>query len=123
MGADRRVLEYGLEVAGRKFVALDYSASQCRTHSFWAICEDKESGFTRKVIRDILGDYSDELVVAKHAARRGQLYATTYDAGNIGRIGQMSDFTHEKTGACYSDGCGIVKQACLDGETGSWNGR
>ncbi|KAK4701279.1 RNA-dependent RNA polymerase, partial [Phenoliferia sp. Uapishka_3] len=110
----RRCLEHGLEFGGRKYVALDYSASQARTNAFWAICEDYSVGFTRKKVRALLGDYSGEKIVAKHAARRGQLYSTTRDIGVVDKIGRIPDYETEEDeeGGRYtfSDGVGICTQ-------------
>lgn len=36
MARFRRCLEFGIRVAGRKFLPLSYSASQARTHALWA---------------------------------------------------------------------------------------
>lgn len=82
----RRVLSYGIHIAGRLYVFATFSESQvrcvipisprspktnlpCREHGLWMISEDGD--FTVAAILASMGDLSKERIIAKHAARQG----------------------------------------------------
>ncbi|KAM0755671.1 RdRP-domain-containing protein [Meredithblackwellia eburnea MCA 4105] len=71
---------------------------------------DPKSGFTRAAVRDALGDFTKETIIAKNAARRGQLYSTTREVCNVDKIGTVPDFKTEDESYTYSDGVGICTQ-------------
>ncbi|KAI5480570.1 hypothetical protein MNV49_000266 [Pseudohyphozyma bogoriensis] len=106
----RRCLKYGIKIGGRIFKILDYSASQARNASYWAIAEDREQGFTCDAVREAIGDFSEEKIVAKNAARRGQLYSTTRAVGIVRRVRTIVDFTTTDGSSTFTDGVGICNQ-------------
>ncbi|KAH8921190.1 RdRP-domain-containing protein [Atractiella rhizophila] len=80
----------------------------------------KSGSFTRKEVRNCLGNFDDERVIAKLAARRGQLFSTTSPAGRVGRIVDIPDYTVLATVAqgtvkkyTYSDGVGVTSEAIM----------
>lgn len=109
----RRCLDYGLKVGGRIYLPLAYSASQARTHAFWAISFVSGS-FTRLRIMNYLGDFDTERIVAKNAARRGQSFSTTTDAGEITTVSLIDDYQNEDLSYTYSDGVGICTQKVIE---------
>ncbi|KAL8286145.1 hypothetical protein RQP46_004633 [Phenoliferia psychrophenolica] len=103
-------LSMGYEVKGDDLDSKEGILSRFRTNAFWAVHEDTPNGFTRKRIRAVLGDFSSEKIVAKHAARRGQLFSTTRDVGVVDKVGHTPDYKTEDEEYTFSDGVGLCTQ-------------
>ncbi|KAL3588143.1 hypothetical protein FPOAC2_14042 [Fusarium poae] len=74
----RRVMDEGIEIAGRKYLFLGFSHSSLRSHSAWFSAPFPNQDFQQQtcdVILGALGDFQDIRVPAKCAARIGQAFS------------------------------------------------
>ena len=103
----RRALAAGLDVAGRRFEPLAFSASQLRgqQYHFWA----PSPGTSSNDVRSWMGDFSAERCVAKHAARMGQCFSTTLCASAGDEpYERIEDVKTADQRYIFSDGCGTI---------------
>ncbi|KAJ6525898.1 RNA dependent RNA polymerase-domain-containing protein, partial [Mycena vulgaris] len=104
----RNVLINGVWVAGRHYVFLAAGESQLKDHSCWMVCEDGD--FTANLVRERMGDFSNERVVAKYAARMGLCFSATRHVVDLTEsdVEPLDDVKH---GAyTYTDGVGNCSQ-------------
>lgn len=64
-------LKYGIQIGTRHYEFLAYSSSQLREHGCWFFASTDT--LNADMIRENMGDFSGEHVVAKYAARMGQV--------------------------------------------------
>ncbi|KQK09241.1 probable RNA-dependent RNA polymerase SHL2 [Brachypodium distachyon] len=67
----------GFYMCGRKYSFLAFSSNQLRDRSAWFFAEDSKSKTTVESIRKWMGRFTSKNV-AKHAARMGQCFSSTY---------------------------------------------
>ncbi|KAJ7215012.1 RNA dependent RNA polymerase-domain-containing protein [Mycena pura] len=104
----RNVLKYGVCVAGRHYVFLAAGESQLKDHSCWMVCE--EGDFTADRVRQQMGDFSAEHVVAKYAARMGLCLSATCTVVEL-EADDVEFLPDVKHGAyTYTDGVGNCSQ-------------
>ncbi|KAI8959704.1 RdRP-domain-containing protein [Daldinia sp. FL1419] len=102
-----RVLQNGIQIAGRHFQYLATGNSQFREHGAYFFSPTEF--LTCDNIRNWMGDVNHIRVVAKHASRLGQCFSTTRipKASPIGQaIVQIDDIEHN--GWCFTDGVGKI---------------
>ncbi|KAI0790029.1 RNA dependent RNA polymerase-domain-containing protein [Abortiporus biennis] len=113
----RRVLEYGICVAGRHYTFLCFGESQVKERGFWAISESLDGGFTVANVLASIGDLSGERVIAKHAARQGLALSATRSIEVDVIVEVIPDIEHED---CFgrkfnfTDGAGECSQGFLN---------
>ncbi|KAJ7358168.1 RNA dependent RNA polymerase-domain-containing protein [Mycena albidolilacea] len=102
------VLRNGVYIAGRHYVFLAAGESQLKDRSCWMVCEVGD--FTADRVREEMGDFSEEHVVAKYAARMGQCFSATKHAVDLLEtdIEGLHDIQHDKY--VYTDGVGNCSQ-------------
>ncbi|BAC00725.1 putative RNA-dependent RNA polymerase [Oryza sativa Japonica Group] len=71
----RMLLTEGFHMCGRKYSFLAFSSNQLRDKSAWFFAEDRKT--TVEAIRKWMGRFTSKNV-AKHAARMGQCFSSTY---------------------------------------------
>lgn len=71
----KRALRHGIEVAGLQYDFLAWGNSQLREHGCYFFAGAKD--LNTSIIRDEMGAFNNEKVVAKRAARMGQCFSTT----------------------------------------------
>ncbi|KAJ7073163.1 RNA dependent RNA polymerase-domain-containing protein [Mycena amicta] len=105
----RNVLKNGVYIAGRHFVFLAAGESQLKDHSCWMVCEHEE--FTADRVREQMGDFSGEKVVAKYAARMGLCLSATAPVAElkVKDIEEIEDIQHGDY--TYTDGVGNCSQS------------
>ncbi|KAF7350656.1 RNA-dependent RNA polymerase [Mycena sanguinolenta] len=106
----RNVLHNGVWIAGRHYKFLAAGESQLKDHSCWMVCE--MDGFTADRIREQMGDFSKEHVVAKYAARMGLCFSATRHVVDLVKadIEPLDDITHNEGKYTYTDGVGNCSQ-------------
>ncbi|KAF7300221.1 RNA-dependent RNA polymerase [Mycena kentingensis (nom. inval.)] len=106
----RNVLRSGVDVAGRHYVFLATSESGLKEHSSWMICEDPASNFTADRVREQMGDFSGEKVVAKYSARMGLCLSATVPVAELDEddVEELPDVKHGKY--TFTDGVGNCSQ-------------
>lgn len=72
----RRALSSGIVVVGRSYEFLAYGNSQLREHGAYFFSSTK--GLNASTIRGEMGEFDNEKIVAKRAARMGQCFSTTH---------------------------------------------
>ncbi|RMZ85701.1 hypothetical protein DV737_g456, partial [Chaetothyriales sp. CBS 132003] len=72
----KRTLTHGISIAGRHYEFLAWGNSQLREHSCYFFSKT-ENGVTAEKIREEMGVFEHEKIVAKRAARMGQCFSTT----------------------------------------------
>ncbi|KAJ7776043.1 RNA dependent RNA polymerase-domain-containing protein [Mycena maculata] len=104
----RNVLKHGVYIAGRHYVFLAAGESQLKDHSCWMVCEDGD--FTADRVREQMGDFSGEHVVAKYAARMGLCFSATRHVVTLveSDVEPLDDVKHGKY--TYTDGVGNCSQ-------------
>ncbi|KAJ7849210.1 RNA dependent RNA polymerase-domain-containing protein [Mycena olivaceomarginata] len=104
----RNVLRNGVYIAGRHYVFLAAGESQLKDRSCWMVCEVGD--FTADRVREEMGDFSEEHVVAKYAARMGQCFSATKHVVDLLEtdIEGLDDIRHDKY--VYTDGVGNCSQ-------------
>ena len=115
----KRVLLKGIDVAGRHYEFLAWGNSQLRDHGvfFFAPKEEildggKKTLIDAALIVKVAGDFDNETIIAKRAARIGQCFSTTRNiSGRIDRVTRhdcIPDIV--RNGYMFSDGCGKISQ-------------
>ena len=115
----KRALLKGIDIAGRHYEFLAWGNSQLRDHGafFFAPKEEildggKKTMTDAAMIVKVAGDFDDETIIAKRAARIGQCFSTTRNI--IGRIDRVTRHDCipdiERNGHMFSDGCGKISQ-------------
>ncbi|RGP68784.1 hypothetical protein FLONG3_8047 [Fusarium longipes] len=117
----RRVMDDGIQIAGRKYHFLGFSHSSLRSHSAWfsAPFVDKELRLqSPEVILKDLGDFTDIRVPAKCAARIGQAFSETPFAVPILKTNIVPRFIDDVKSTdgsrVFSDGVGTISQEALE---------
>ncbi|KAJ6592772.1 RNA dependent RNA polymerase-domain-containing protein [Mycena capillaripes] len=102
------VLKNGIWIAGRYYVFLAAGESQLKDHSCWMVCE--EGNFTADRVRQQMGDFSKEQVVAKYAARMGLCFSATRHVVDLVKtdIEPLEDVKHGTY--TFTDGVGNCSQ-------------
>ncbi|KAF8160357.1 RNA dependent RNA polymerase-domain-containing protein [Mycena galopus ATCC 62051] len=102
------ILRNGLYIAGRHYVFLAAGESQLKDHSCWMLHEAGD--FTADRVRQHMGDFSEEHVVAKYAARMGLCFSATRHVVDLDEedIGSLPDIQYGKY--TYTDGVGVCSQ-------------
>lgn len=116
----RKVLRYGITVAGRKFHFLGFSHSSLRSHSTWfasSFVDERLAHQDCKSILKLLGDFRDIRIPAKCAARIGQAFSETPFAVPISqrniRIRYIEDVKNDSGSRVFSDGVGTISFEAL----------
>ncbi|KAJ1283464.1 hypothetical protein BS78_03G130300 [Paspalum vaginatum] len=101
-------LAEGFHMCGRKYSFLAFSANQLRDRSAWFFAEDRMR--TVESIRKWMGRFTSKNV-AKHAARMGQCFSSTY-ATVVMQPHEVNDCLEdiEHNGYIFSDGIGKITQ-------------
>ncbi|KAJ7799689.1 RNA dependent RNA polymerase-domain-containing protein [Mycena olivaceomarginata] len=88
----------------------DGCESQLKDHSCWMVCEMGE--FTADRVRQQMGDFSKEHVVAKYAARMGLCFSATKHVAELTEndIETLDDIKYDDNKHIYSDGVGNCSQ-------------
>ncbi|CEI65400.1 hypothetical protein FVEN_g6183 [Fusarium venenatum] len=117
----RRIMDDGIQIAGRRYHFLGFSHSSLRSHSAWFLAPftDQNSQLHRpEVILKALGDFTDIRVPAKCAARIGQAFSETPYAVPIFENNIVPRFIHDIKSAdgsrVFSDGVGTISQKALE---------
>ncbi|CEF73734.1 hypothetical protein FGSG_01582 [Fusarium graminearum PH-1] len=117
----RRMMDHGIQIAGRKFDFLGFSHSSLRSHSAWfsAPFIDKDRQLqSPEAILQALGDFRDIRVPAKCAARIGQAFSETpyavpiFENNIVPRY--IPDVKSEDGSRVFSDGVGTISQEALE---------
>jgi hypothetical protein len=117
----RRMMDAGIQIAGRKYHFLGFSHSSLRSHSAWFsapfIDQDLQLQ-SPEVILQALGDFTDIRVPAKCAARIGQAFSETPYAVPILETNIIPRFIHDVKSVdgsrVFSDGVGTISQEALE---------
>ncbi|GBG87486.1 hypothetical protein CBR_g45545 [Chara braunii] len=109
----RKFLRNGVEIGGRKFEFLAFSASQLREQSVWFFAPDGET--TPDSFRRWMGDFSNFRNTAKCAARMGQCFSSTTKTlpvlnHELRTIPDVTTRAFDGVEYCFSDGIGIISQ-------------
>ncbi|GKU00726.1 rna-dependent rna polymerase 1 [Fusarium langsethiae] len=117
----RRMMDDGIQIAGRKYHFLGFSHSSLRSHSAWFSAPFIDQDFQVQRPEDILlalGDFKDIRVPAKCAARIGQAFSETPYAVPIFESNIAPEFIHDVKSAdgsrVFSDGVGTISQEALE---------
>ncbi|KAF0920038.1 hypothetical protein E2562_032612 [Oryza meyeriana var. granulata] len=102
----RILLTEGFHICGRKYSFLAFSSNQLRDKSAWFFAEDRKT--TVEGIRKWMGRFTSKNV-AKHAARMGQCFSSTYATVTVqpDEVDKsFEDVVHNKY--IFSDGIGKI---------------
>ncbi|OZJ04567.1 hypothetical protein BZG36_02704 [Bifiguratus adelaidae] len=101
-----QTLKNGIKIGDRLYEFLAFSSSQLREHGCWFFASTRS--LSAADIRAWMGDFSSIHSVAKHAARMGQCFSSTFRASTlrVENIRMIRDI--ERNGYCFSDGVGKV---------------
>ncbi|CAL5011014.1 unnamed protein product [Urochloa decumbens] len=102
----RTILTKGFHMCGKKYSFLAFSSNQLRNRSAWFFAED--GTITAASIREWMGQFPSNNV-AKHAARMGQCFTSTYPTV-IMQPDEVDEFLEdvEHNGYNFSDGIGKI---------------
>jgi RNA-dependent RNA polymerase len=105
----KRTMEYGIIVAGRRYEFLAWGNSQLREHGCYFFAT-VEGALSASQIRAEMGEFDNEKVVAKRAARMGQCFSTTQAIHlripPITKANTIPDVAHGRY--TFSDGVGKI---------------
>lgn len=102
----RTFLTEGFHMCGRKYSFLAFSSNQLRDRSAWFFAEDRKT--TVESIRKWMGRFTSKNV-AKHAARMGQCFSSTYATVMIQPHEINENFPDvERNSYTFSDGIGKI---------------
>lgn len=117
----RRVLQDGIQVAGRRFAFLGFSHSSLRSHSTWFLAPFVDRNLCRRdydTILQTLGDFSEIRIAAKCAARIGQAFSETPYAVDLVKTNimtrSMPDVKSADGTRVFSDGVGTISREALE---------
>ncbi|KAM0414583.1 hypothetical protein ACHAPT_013578 [Fusarium lateritium] len=117
----RKIMDDGIDIAGRKYLFLGFSHSSLRSHSAWFSSPFVDGNYqnqTISMILEALGDFQDIRVPAKCAARIGQAFSETPYAVPLFENGITTrDIPDVKTAdgsRVFSDGVGTISQEALE---------
>ncbi|KAJ3470136.1 hypothetical protein MRS44_000235 [Fusarium solani] len=117
----RKVMDNGIDIAGRKYTFLGFSHSSLRSHSAWFASPFVDGNYqsqTISVILEALGDFQDIRVPAKCAARIGQAFSETPYAvplfENSITTRDIPDIKTADGSRVFSDGVGTISQDALE---------
>ncbi|XP_044723884.1 RNA dependent RNA polymerase domain-containing protein [Hirsutella rhossiliensis] len=117
----RKVLQAGIQVAGRCFAFLGFSHSSLRSHSTWFLAPFIDQNMQRHdydTILRTLGDFSEIRIAAKCAARIGQAFSETPYAVDLVRTNIMSRSIPDVKSAdgtrVFSDGVGTISREAME---------
>lgn len=117
----RKVLQEGIQIAGRRFSFLGFSHSSLRSHSTWFMAPFVDSDWGRQdhdTILKTLGDFSEIRVPAKCAARIGQAFSETPYAVDLFKAGISTRFIPDVKSAdgsrVFSDGVGTISNDAME---------
>ncbi|KAI8138290.1 RNA dependent RNA polymerase-domain-containing protein [Fennellomyces sp. T-0311] len=108
----RDTLRHGIRIGDRYYEFLGFSASQLRNSGCWFFSSTKDLNV--EDIRRWMGDFSQETVVARYAARMGQCFSTTQPvfAVQSDQIKSLKDIV--RNDHTFSDGIGRISQDLAD---------
>lgn len=69
-------LGFDLGIQGRTYRYLHHSQSQLKDKQFWFYHHDGQTNFSFEKAFDWMGDFQEERIVAKHAARIAQCFTS-----------------------------------------------
>lgn len=100
------VLKKGIMIGTTRYKFLAFSSSQLREQGCWFFAPTPD--LTTDMIRDWMGVFSHEKVVAKHAVRMGQCFSSTRPVCILQEheVTQIPDVVHN--GYTFSDGVGKI---------------
>lgn len=113
-GRFKKILNEGINIAGRHYEFLGFSHSSLRMQTCWFMAPfifDGSLIWRRQVIRD-LGDFANIQCPAKCAARIGQAFSDTPTTVKINSHNTIQDV--ERNGRVFSDGVGTISEAVRD---------
>jgi RNA-dependent RNA polymerase len=101
----KQILHKGFKLCGRDYLFLAFSANQLRDRSAWFFAEGKD--ITVQQIKQWMGNFPQDNV-AKHAARMGQCFSSTYCTVEvpIKEVEHLPDI--KRNGYEFSDGIGKI---------------
>ncbi|CEG64383.1 hypothetical protein RMATCC62417_01363 [Rhizopus microsporus] len=100
------VLKRGIQIGDRRYEFLAFSSSQLREHGCWFFASTPD--LTPDMIRNWMGVFSHEKVVAKHAVRMGQCFSSTRPICRLeaDEVQFIDDVVYN--GYTFSDGVGRI---------------
>ncbi|RLM62177.1 putative RNA-dependent RNA polymerase SHL2 [Panicum miliaceum] len=103
----RTILTKGFHMCGRKYSFLAFSSNQLRKRSAWFFAED--GTITTASIREWMGQFPSNNV-AKHAARMGQCFTSSYATVLIQpyEVNEFLEDVEHNNGYNFSDGIGKI---------------
>lgn len=100
------ILKRGIQIGTKRYEFLAFSSSQLREQGCWFFAPTQE--LTASSIRQWMGVFSHEKVVAKHAVRMGQCFSSTRPVYTLKQedVQYIEDVKHN--GYTFSDGVGKI---------------
>ncbi|ORY92106.1 RNA dependent RNA polymerase-domain-containing protein [Syncephalastrum racemosum] len=101
-----QVLMNGIQIGKRRYDFLAFSSSQLRDQACWFFAPTPELNANH--IRQWMGTFSHERIIAKHAVRMGQCFSSTRSITRLegSEMEQIDDI--ERNGYTFSDGVGKI---------------
>lgn len=99
----------GIPLFDGRYEMLAYSSSQLRAFSYWSVYVTDNKKNLPKIIIDKLGNFSDEVKVAKRAARIGLCLTQTYEGEQV-LFEKVPDIV-SPTQSILSDGIGRISES------------
>jgi len=114
-GRFKKILDEGINIAGREYTFLGFSHSSLRAQTCWFVAPFIHDGslIYDQVVIDGLGDFSLITSPAKRAARIGQAFSDTSISVTIDPIIVEVVADVERNGRCFSDGAGTMSQSVM----------
>ncbi|KAG2218226.1 hypothetical protein INT45_000768 [Circinella minor] len=106
------VITQGIHIGDRHYEFLAFSSSQLRTHGCWFFCATDD--LNCDTIRNWMGTFDNEKVVAKYAARMGQCFSSTHAITKLepSQIIEKEEVEvengYERKKYTFSDGVGTI---------------
>jgi hypothetical protein len=112
----KRVLEDGIDIAGRKYGFLGFSHSSLRSQTCWFMAPFVHGGKLQlyQLVIANLGDFSQIQSPAKCAARIGQAFSDTPNTVPLGSIVVKTLPDVKRNGRVFSDGVGTFSESVLE---------
>ncbi|OBZ89514.1 putative RNA-dependent RNA polymerase SHL2 [Choanephora cucurbitarum] len=108
------VLRRGIQIGKRRYDFLAFSSSQLREQGCWFFSPSPTCDLNANKIRQWMGVFSHEKVVAKHAIRMGQCFSSTRPVCTLGEkeVEYIDDV--KRNGYTFSDGIGKISSSLAE---------
>ena len=113
----RKILEEGIQIAGRTYSFLGFSHSSLRAQSCWFVAPFIDDKYGLQDYEDViqgLGNFSLIRSPAKCAARIGQAFSDTRTAVPVNPANVQTIDDVERNGRVFSDGVGTISLSLLE---------